>query len=399
MMTSSQSASDAEMYILPHTLIWNPLVQFQPFFKGDVKCPNVDCGNKIYFVRWNIGHSDGHSPRLLHDLHHMVLLLPAVYGCQNGHEVLSTDPYILMQFTEEEYIPFILFHRSGVTREFVRTIIALCIEGLPFTAVERFVKTRRSEYIASLQLKVNYITGQLAQSSLTVQSIVHLYQPYPSNDLMTRCFLQNFVENRCIYFREMASLSTFNFVSIDHTFKVSANLGYLRPDGKWISLYNSLFIVLNNIGQVIAWQLTQSTSVDETKDLLSSLVERLHRSRAEIAAVYVDNCCTVRNKLQDYFGQQVSIQLDIFHAVQRITRVLSKRHPLYCQVLKDIKLLFRDPKDTGQDRTLPTPASNILSDRLDAFIKKWKVAEVQGSYILSNKVKKIESAHCARMPK
>ena len=102
MMTSSQSASDAEMYILPHNLIWNPLVQFQPFFKVDVKCPNVDCGNRIYFVRWNIGHSDG----LLHDLHHMVLLLPAVYGCQNGHEVLSTDLYIPTRFTEEEYIPY-----------------------------------------------------------------------------------------------------------------------------------------------------------------------------------------------------------------------------------------------------------------------------------------------------
>ena len=71
----------------------------------------------------------------------------------------------------------------------------------------------------------------------------------------------------------MASLSTFDFVSIDHTFKVSTNLGYLRPDGKWILMYNSLFIVLNNIGQLIAWQLTQSTSTDETEDLLSSLVE------------------------------------------------------------------------------------------------------------------------------
>ena len=132
--------------------------------------------------------------------------------------------------------------------------------------------------------------------------------------------------------------------------------------------------MLNNIGQVIAWQLTQSTSVDKTKDLLSSLVERLHRSRAEIAAVYVDNCCTVRNKLYTRLLRPTGVHT-IGHAVQRITRVLSKRHPLYCQVLKDIKLLFRDPKDTGQDRTLPTPASNILSDRLDTFIKKWKVAE------------------------
>ena len=57
--------------------------------------------------RWNIGHCDGHCPTLLHDLNHMVLLLPAVYECDNGHKPLSTDPYILGQFPEKEYIYFI----------------------------------------------------------------------------------------------------------------------------------------------------------------------------------------------------------------------------------------------------------------------------------------------------
>ena len=83
----------------------------------------------------------------------MVLLLPAVYGCENGHAVLYTDPYILKQFPEEEFIPFILFHRSGIMREFASS----------------------------------------------------------------------------------KQLSTSEFISIDHTFQVTANLGYLRPDGKWIS--------------------------------------------------------------------------------------------------------------------------------------------------------------------
>ena len=172
---------------------------------------------------------------------------------------------------------------------------------------------------------------------------------------MTNCFLQNSVENKCIYFREMAALSTSEFISIDHTFQVAANLGYLRPDSKWVSLHKSLFIVLNNIGQVMAWQLTQSTSTDEAKDLLASLVERL--------------------KITELSSKQC----------MWITRVLSKRHPLYTQIIKDIKLLFRDPNDTGKDRTLPTPTSDILSQNLDAFITKWKGAEILGSYILNDK--------------
>ncbi len=50
--------------------------------------------------------------------------------------------------------------------------------------------------------------------------------------------------------------------------------------------------------------------------------------------------------------------------------------------------MVRDPKDAGQNRTLPTPAPDILRLKLDAFITKWIEPEVQGSYILNDKVKK-----------
>ena len=61
-------------------------------------------------------------------------------------------------------------------------------------------------------------------------------------------FSEEFAENKRFYFYDMASLSTMQYISIDHTFKVAANVGYLRPDGRWITEYDSLFIVLNNIG-------------------------------------------------------------------------------------------------------------------------------------------------------
>ena len=69
-------------------------------------------------------------------------------------------------------------------------------------------------------------------------------------------FLHNFAESRHLYFQEMTSLHTVNYLSIEHTFKVAANIGYLRPDERWITQYNSLLIVLKNIGQVIAQQFT-----------------------------------------------------------------------------------------------------------------------------------------------
>ena len=64
--------------------------------------------------------------------------------------------------------------------------------------------------------------------------------------------------------------------------------------------------------------------------------------------VYVDNCCQSRNKVQLIFGQDTRVFLDIFHAAQRITKTISKRHPLCQSIMKDIKLLFRDPSDIGK---------------------------------------------------
>ena len=240
---------------LPYTLIWCPLTQFPIFFQGSTQCPKVNCTKAIHLHQWNTGHSDGHHPRLLHDLNYMVLLVPALYACDNGHQTLATDPYILQQFPEAEHIPF---NRSGVTREFARVILGLSIEGLSFSAAERFIKARREEFIASLKLKIN---GIYNPSVGELQAVSSMYNRPPS---------KNVFEHKCAYFRAI------EYLSFDHTFKVTANLGYLRPDGKWVPLYNSLFIALNNAGQVIAWQLTQSTAIDETGDLLSSVVERLH---------------------------------------------------------------------------------------------------------------------------
>lgn len=52
----------------------------------------------------------------------------------------------------------------------------------------------------------------------------------------------------------MTSIKVQSCIRLDHTFKVASNIGYLRPDGKWVTLYESIFIVLNEDGTVEAWQ-------------------------------------------------------------------------------------------------------------------------------------------------
>ena len=102
-----------------------------------------------------------------------------------------------------------------------------------------------------------------------------LMYPLPSNNVICQCILVCFMEKRKYYNREMSEIPINNYVSIDHTFKVSSNIGYHRSDGKRVTLYNSMFIVLNEVGPVVARQLTSSTSVDEVSSLLLELKCRI----------------------------------------------------------------------------------------------------------------------------
>ena len=38
------------------------------------------------------------------------------------------------------------------------------------------------------------------------------------------------------------------------------------------------------------------------------------------------------------------------------------------EILKDVKVLFRDPQDSGKCRCLPTPAPEVLANQLDSFV-------------------------------
>ena len=73
----------------------------------------------------------------------------------------------------------------------------------------------------------------------------------------------------------MSKISAKDLISFDHTFKVAANIGYLRSDGKWVTQYNSVFIVMNQDGQVMGWQFTKTTGMDELKQLFLGIINRI----------------------------------------------------------------------------------------------------------------------------
>ena len=108
--------------------------------------------------------------------------------------------------------------------------------------------------------------------------------------------------------------------------------------------------------------------------------------------IYADNCCQVRRKLQQIFGTGTSVKLDIFHAVQRITRAMSKKHVFFHTCMNDFRMVFRHTNDIGRVRNNNTPECKFIQTNLNNFVRKWKDVEHNGYKILTEKVTKQISA-------
>ena len=164
----------------------------------------------------------------------------------------------------------------------------------------------------------------------------------------------------------------------------TVNIGYLRSDGKWICQYSALFIVMNEVGEVVTWQFTKTKSFSEVENLLKQFNKRNIGLNGTITTIYIDDCCNWRGKLQNLLGN-VDVKLDLFHAIQRVTKSLSKKHKYYRPCLKHLRLILRD-RDEGdiqQIRRKTTPTPDKILKNIDDFISTWEKVEFNG--ILTDK--------------
>lgn len=358
--------------IFPPVIVWDPYISISTL---NVLC--VECNQKIERKLWKLGQSPAFEPRIVHDINSVVVLISCQYICLNNHTYLTTDPRLLQQISPE-CVPFVLLHKTGFLKSFIAHIVGLVNEGLGISAVERFIRNQRKNTEACLTIQAkDRVTSLDRYISLIVC-------PYPSNDVICKCFISEFLLNQAKYTSAMAKITATNLISFDHTFKVAANVGYLRNDGKWISQYNSVFIVMNQKGMVLGWQFTKSTGMDEVKQLFCGLIDRITDFQNLI--IIADNCCSIKGKLTSCLGENINVKLDLFHAVQRITRKISKRHPLFKLCADDLRLVFRQSNDLGHKRETTTPDSCTILENINNFVRKWKGSELKGWKIINENV-------------
>ena len=58
--------------------------------------------------------------------------------------------------------------------------------------------------------------------------------------------------------------------------------------------------------------LIRGTSFEKVKNMIQNLKRRLDCNSVKVKSIYIDNCCQWRTLLQNIFGDEVCVKLDLF---------------------------------------------------------------------------------------
>ena len=357
----------------PDFILWDRLTQHQLKLTCP-RCLMIGESNSLYATRWKDGKASHDEPLRIYCIQREVFLVSRIYRCRKGHQTLAHDPWTLKMISSYTQVPFALFHKSGVTRDLYQYVYTHVQAGVKLSDIEYFLKQMYHDAAISRTAPHN----ALSLASISIDS--------PGRQIITNCFVRSYFENEHMYVQHTSEIP-YKWLSCDHTFKVSANIGFWHK-GVWVKQYDSLFCVLNEHGQVVAWQLTKGTSFDKIKTLLTNLHARI-KDRTSTTNFCIDNCCAWRGKLIEVFGNNVEVKLDLFHAVQRTIKTIPKRGKknsvvkmIRRRLINDFTMIFRDPSDHGPTRTMNTPSKLKILEQLENVLVKWKKETYRDENIL-----------------
>ncbi len=140
------------------------------------------------------------------------------------------------------------------------------------------------------------------------------------------------------------------------------------------------------ISQLFTKDLTNETITKKMKELK----ERL--KGAFLRAFYTDKCCSDRNFIWSIFGDGTKVILDVFHFLDRIGRVLSKKIPQRAEFMSKFSNVFFDLSDNelarlfeyalviqNQGRTIAGANGMTISDMSNLpqkFIRKYGMRSI-----------------------
>lgn len=228
--------SDIDSFCTPSIILWNPYLIYPQIIQSQLR--KCHCGKSLKLKYWNDGSSESKQPCILHGMRNIVYLVSAVYGCNNHHKIMAHDEKILDLFPCKTVVPFMLFHRTGFTRQLVNMVLAFARKGINFYNIESLILEQRWEHFARQQDIHGLDTSSISFFDMPLSKS-------PSNNILSKALLATFLENEQLYLCEMTKIPIEDAISFDD-------------------------LLNNNNGQVLTWQLTKGTSFADTEAVLAN---------------------------------------------------------------------------------------------------------------------------------
>lgn len=128
----------------------------------------------------------------------------------------------------------------------------------------------------------------------------------------------------------------------------------------------SLYIIANEIDAIIAWKIVPNDTRAHVSELISEYFHEGDPTSVVTQVFYTDNVVSDQNKLQEIFTKiqpksKVAVIQDLWHAQQRIIKLLAKVHPDFKESTKEIRAVFQRCLLTSEEGGWPDVYSMQLA--------------------------------------
>jgi len=148
--------------------------------------------------------------------------------------------------------------------------------------------------------------------------------PPLSSEVITNRFVEDFMRRERFLTSYLAS-TTGRVLCWDHTYELARKAKINNR-----SAHAALFSVLNEYNQVLACKFVQGEDMAEAGEVLEEVKHRLQALGVEeVDSVYSDRCCQDKGLISELFPHLDGIGLDLFHAIQRLTRCVRKKDQIF----------------------------------------------------------------------
>lgn len=215
-------------------------------------------------------------PRLIFNLFRNVLPKQRIYLCKkrgHPHKIVSSSNDLLNSLPRHIQVifPITMFSRSDCTNARLDFINSNLIRGINFLQIcEEIAELNYRDFcrpglVYASARNENKVTGEPISE---VEFYDNMFYSFTSNDQISSIFLRDFSNKRELYQAKMNKVKGLA-ISCDHTFKVSKNIGIVRPgqDQRFVTQFNNLYIIVNEEGRIVNWRLIKSTSFEEIREI------------------------------------------------------------------------------------------------------------------------------------